>query len=54
MFSKKEMATFNALYYLYAISQSNSKREVADLLGTSVDTINKYISDIEVFSRSTF
>ena len=47
MFSKKEMATFNALYYLYAISQSNSKREVADLLGTSVDTINKYISDIE-------
>ncbi len=53
MFSKKEMATFNALYYLYAISQSNSKREVADLLGTSVDTINKYISDIESVLKVT-
>ena len=47
MFSKKEMAAFNALYYLYAISINHSKREVAELLGTSVDTINKYISDLE-------
>lgn len=47
MLSKKEMAAFNALYYLYAISINHSKREVADLLGTSVDTINKYISDLE-------
>ncbi|MDY4842096.1 MAG: LysR family transcriptional regulator [Alphaproteobacteria bacterium] len=40
--------------YLHALSKSNSKREVADKLGISVDTLNKYISDLESELKTIF
>lgn len=47
MISKKDIVKLEGLLYLYAISKTKSKREVADKLGTSVDTVNKYLSDLE-------
>lgn len=47
MISKKDIAKLEGLLFLYAISKTRSKREVADKLGTSVDTVNKYLSDLE-------
>ncbi len=47
MISKKDIAKLDGLLYLYALSKTSSKREVADKLGTSVDTVNKYLADLE-------
>lgn len=47
MISKKDIAKLEGVLYLYAISKTNSKREVAERLGTSVDTVNKYLNDLE-------
>lgn len=47
MISKRDISKLEGLLYLYALSQSNSKREVSEELGTSIDTINKYVSDLE-------
>lgn len=47
MISKKDISKLEGLLYLYAISHTKSKREVAEKLGTSVDTVNKYLSDLE-------
>lgn len=54
MINKKDIAKLESLMYLYALSKAGSKREVADKLGTSVDTINKYISDFEAEMRTHF
>lgn len=47
MISKKDISKLEGLLYLYAVSKTNSKREVAGKLGTSVDTVSKYLSDLE-------
>lgn len=47
MITKKDIAKLDGLLYLYALSKTSSKREVADKLGTSVDTVNKYLADLE-------
>lgn len=47
MISKKDISKIESLFFLLAVSQNNSKRKVADELGTSVDTLNKYIGDLE-------
>lgn len=54
MISKKDIAKLNSLLYLFALSQSSSKREVAEKMGTSVDTVNKYISDLEAELNTYF
>lgn len=54
MISKKDIAKLEGLLYLYALSKTGSKREVAEQLGTSVDTINKYISDLEAELKTIF
>lgn len=47
MISKKDVSKLESLIYLLAVSQNKSKRKVSEELGTSVDTLNKYISDLE-------
>lgn len=54
MISKKEIQKLEGVLYLHALSKSNSKREVADKLGISVDTLNKYISDLESELKTIF
>lgn len=54
MITKKDISKLDSLLYLYALSKVNSKREVAERLGTSVDTINKYISDFEADMKTHF
>ena len=54
MISKKDISKLDGLLYLYAVSKAGSKREVAEKLGTSVDTINKYISDLEAEMKTYF
>lgn len=54
MISKKDISKLEGLLYLYALSKSKSKREVAEKLGTSVDTVNKYISDLESELKTYF
>lgn len=54
MISKRDIAKLEGLMYLYALSKSGSKREVAEKLGASVDTINKYISDLEAELSTIF
>lgn len=54
MISKKDINKLEGLLYLYALSKIGSKREVAGKLGTSVDTINKYINDLEAETKSVF
>lgn len=47
MITKKDISKLESLIFLLAISQNNSKRKVSEELGTSVDTLNKYIYDLE-------
>lgn len=54
MITKKDINKLDGLLYLYALSKTNSKRSVAEKLGTSVDTINKYISDLEQETKTIF
>lgn len=54
MINKKEISKLEGLLYLYALSKSGSKREVAEKLCTSVDTFNKYISDLEDDLKTKF
>lgn len=54
MISKKDITKLESLMYLYALSKAGSKREVAEKMGTSVDTINKYIADLEAEMKTFF
>lgn len=54
MITKKDISKLDSLLYLYAISQTGSKREVAEQLGTSVDTINKYMAEFEAELKTKF
>lgn len=47
MLTKKDLMKLESLLYLLSFSKSGSKRNVAESLGISTDTMNKYISDLE-------
>ena len=47
MINKKDMSMLESILYLRAIEQCSGKRKASETLGTSVDTINKYIDNLE-------
>ncbi len=47
MINKKEMSLLESILFLRAIEQCTGKRKASEILGTSVDTINKYIENLE-------
>ena len=47
MLTKKDMNKLSGLLYLLSISQNSSKRKASDSLNTSMDTVNKYIGELE-------
>lgn len=54
MISKRDILKIESLLFLQAISEAGSKREVAGQLGTSVDTLNKYLSEFETEMKTKF
>ena len=54
MISKKDIYKLNGLLYLHALSKAGSKREVSETLGVSVDTVNKYLRDLESEMKTCF
>ena len=54
MITKKDITKLEGLLYLYAVSKSKSKRDVAEKLGTTIDTINKYIRELENEQKTKF
>ncbi len=49
MINKKDMSILESILYLRAIEQCSGKRKASETLGTSVDTINKYIDNLESY-----
>ena len=47
MIRKKNFMSLQALFILDAIDKCGGKRKVSEILGLSIDTINKYISNLE-------
>ncbi len=47
MITKKDLNNLEGLFLLTAVAQTSGKRQAAQALNTSVDTINKYLSDFE-------
>ncbi len=47
MINKKDMLLLESILFLRAVKQCGKKCHAAELLGTSVDTINKYIENLE-------
>ncbi len=47
MISKKDLMKSEGLLLLLAIAQNEGKRKASEVLNTSVDTINKYIGNLE-------
>ena len=47
MIRKKNFMSLQALFILAAIDKCGGKRRVSEILGLSIDTINKYISAFE-------
>ena len=47
MISKKDISLLESVLFLRAIAQCEGKRKAAEALCTSVDTINKYIENLE-------
>ena len=47
MIGKRELSILESILYLRAVEQCEGKRKAAEILGTSVDTINKYIENLE-------
>lgn len=54
MITKRDIAKLEGLLYLHAVSHAKSKRDVAIQLGTSIDTINKYIHELEKEMKTCF
>lgn len=54
MINKKDILKLESLLYLYAFSKHGSKRAVAEKLGVSVGTVNKYISDLQAETKTYF
>lgn len=47
MFSKKDLSNLEGVFMLSAVDGFGGKRKAAEALGTSIDTINKYIENLE-------
>lgn len=47
MLTKKDMNKLAGLLYLLSISQNPSKRKASETLETSIDTVNKYLQELE-------
>ena len=47
MITKKSLQNLSALMILLAVGRYQSKRKVAEATNTSIDTVNKYISNLE-------
>ena len=47
MLTRKDMNKLVSLLYLLSVSQNASKRKASEKLDTSIDTINKYLGDLE-------
>lgn len=47
MVSKKDISMIESLLFLQAIEQCAGKRKASEALSTSIDTINKYIDNLE-------
>lgn len=47
MITKKDIAKLEGLLMLVAVSENSSKKKVAENLSLSVDTLNKYVTDLE-------
>lgn len=47
MINKKDMAMLESILFLRAIDQCAGKRKASETLGTSVDTLNKYLDNLE-------
>lgn len=49
MINKRDMSVLESILFLRAIEQYAGKRKASEILGTSVDTINKYIESLEEY-----
>ena len=49
MIHKKDMSVLESILFLRAIERCGGKRKASEFLGTSVDTINKYIENLEKY-----
>ena len=47
MLTKKDINKMSGLLYLLSVTQNKSKRKASESLSTSIDTLNKYISELE-------
>lgn len=47
MITKRDISKLESLLFLLAVSQNTSKRKVSEELCTSVDTLNKYLGELE-------
>lgn len=47
MINRKDIQNIESLFMLSAIKESKSKRKAAEYVGSSVDTLNKYIKNLE-------
>lgn len=47
MTSKKELYTLESILFLRAVKEHASKHKAAEALGTSIDTLKKYINNLE-------
>ena len=47
MFSKKDLMNMEGIMMLHAIKKSYGKRNAAKFLNTSIDTLNKYVNNLE-------
>mgnify|MGYP001034078567 CR=1 FL=1 len=52
MINKKDLSNLQGLIFLYALAKTGNKTAVANELGVSVDTVNKYITDLETSTNT--
>ncbi len=48
MLNKRDLMNMEGIMMLYAIKQNAGKREAAKRLNTSIDTLNKYLNNLEI------
>lgn len=47
MITKRSLQNLSALMMLLAVDRYQSKRKVAECINTSIDTVNKYLRNLE-------
>ena len=52
MINKKDLNNLQGLMFLYALAKTGNKTAVANEFGVSVDTVNKYIADLETSAKT--